>query len=65
METATDDDVEAESVVASPSSLHATSMDPRNDQWNESRRASQWQVWHASWRLPDQGVGLVATFNKL
>ena len=30
LETATDDDVEAESVVASPSSLHATSMDTRN-----------------------------------
>ena len=29
LETATDDDVEAESVVASPSSLHATSIDTR------------------------------------
>jgi hypothetical protein len=29
LETATDDEVEAESVVASPSSLHATSIDTR------------------------------------
>jgi hypothetical protein len=23
------------------------------------------EVWHALWQLPDQGVGLMTTFNKL
>ena len=61
---ATDDEVDPLSVVAGSSSLHpaiARAMRTRG-----ARRIDfTVEVWHASCRLPDQRVCLVATFNKL
>ena len=63
--SAIDDEVEPESVVddflslPQPASAAAMTM-------TGSRRVNFTQeVWHAMWQLPDQGVGLVPTFNKL
>ena len=62
---ATDDEVEPESVVDAllslpqPASVTAMRM-------TGSRRVDfTREVWHALYRLPDQGVSLVPTFNKL
>ena len=62
---ATDDEVEPESVVDALSSLpHAARATTKR--MKGSRRVDfTVEVWHALCRLPDQGVGLVPTFNKL
>lgn len=60
----TDDEVEPESVVLDPSLLQPaliTAMRATAARRFDFTR----EVWHASCRLPDQGVCLVATFNKL
>ena len=63
--SATDDEVEPESVVDAllslPQPARVTAMRMKG-----SRRVDFTQeVWHALYQLPDQGVSLVPTFNKL
>jgi hypothetical protein len=61
---ATDDDVEPESVVVDPSLLQLAIVAAMRA--TATRRFDFTpEVWHASCRLPDQGVCLVPTFNKL
>jgi hypothetical protein len=62
---ATDDDVEPTSVadefLSLPQLASASAMRAKG-----SRRVDfTHEVWHAMYQLPDQGVGLVPTFNKL
>ena len=60
----TDDEVEPEPVVLDPSLLQPAIVAAMTA--NTARRFDfTREVWHASCRLPDQGVRLVATFNKL
>jgi hypothetical protein len=62
--TDTDDDVEPESVVLAPSLLQPAIVAAMRA--TPARRFDfTREVWHASCRLPDQGVCLVPTFNKL
>ena len=63
--SAIDDDVEPPSVadefLSLPQLASASAMRTKG-----SRRVDFTQeVWHAMYQLPDQGVGLVPTFNKL
>ncbi len=61
---ATVDDVEPESVVAGSSLLQPAIVRARMARGTK-RVVFTPKVWHARCRLPDQGVRLVATFNKL
>jgi hypothetical protein len=58
------DDVEPLPVVAGLSLLQAENASAMRA--TGTRRVDfTWEVCHAEYRLPDQGVGFVATFNKL
>ena len=62
---AIDDEVEPESVVDALLSLPQPAR-ARVMRMKGSRRVDFTQeVWHALYQLPDQGVSLVPTFNKL
>jgi hypothetical protein len=58
------DDVEPLSVVDGVSSLQPATAAVRRSK-GRSRVVFTSEVWHARCLLPDQGVGLVSTFNKL
>jgi hypothetical protein len=62
--SATDDEVAPESVAAGSSSLQPAIAMARRTR-GSSRVDFTDEVCHAMWRLPDQRVCLVATFNKL
>lgn len=62
--TETDDEVEPESVVLD-SSLPQPAIVRATRTRGTRRFDFTLEVWHAPCRLPDQGVRLVATFNKL
>jgi len=63
--SAMDDEVEAESVVDDFLSLPQPTMAAAKRMKGSRRINFTEEVWHATWRLPDQRVGLVPTFNKL
>ncbi|HEY4609599.1 MAG TPA: hypothetical protein VIH06_10360 [Ilumatobacteraceae bacterium] len=62
--SATDDEVEALSVLAPPSSLQPAAKIAASITGTR-QVAFTGRVWHAAYRLPDQRVGFVTTFNKL
>ena len=64
VETASDDRVEPESVVAGSSLLHAARVSAMRTIGARHFDFTP-EVWHALCRLPDQRVCLVTTFNKL
>ena len=64
LSTTADDEVAPDSVVAGSSSLQLAIVSAMR--MRGSRRVDfTGEVCHAIYRLPDQGVGLVATFKKL
>ena len=62
---ATDDEVEPDSVVDDLSSLPQPAKAAAKRMKGSRRVNFTGEVWHALCRLPDQGVSLVPTFNKL
>ena len=63
--SAMDDVLEPESVVDDLSSLPQAARVATRRMKGSRRVNFTGEVWHALWQLPDQGVGLVPTFNKL
>jgi hypothetical protein len=63
--SAIDDEVEPESVVDELSSLPQPARAAAKRMKGSRRVNFTGEVWHAFCQLPDQGVGLVPTFNKL
>jgi hypothetical protein len=63
--SAIDDEVEPESVVDDLSSLPQPARAAAKRMKGSRRVNFTGEVWHAFCQLPDQGVGLVTTFNKL
>jgi hypothetical protein len=61
----TDDEVEPLSVVDALSSLPQPAMATAKRMKGSRRVDFTGEVWHAFYQLPDQGVCLVPTFNKL
>jgi hypothetical protein len=62
--TSIDDDVDDNSVVCVLSLLQPVAISAAATS-GKKRTDFTPEVWHAASRLPDQRVGLVATFNKL
>ena len=63
--SAIDDEVEPESVVDDLSSLPQLARAATKRMKGSRRVNFTREVWHAFCQLPDQGVSLVPTFNKL